>query len=240
MKSLFAAGLAMLQVSCAWLPRKVETPVRMLIDDGPKDARELVVLLPGRLTTPEEMDREGFTGLVRNAYPEARIVRPDLHIGYYKKRLSTERIHQDIVVPARAAGIKRVVLVGVSMGGLGAMLYDLQQPGIADELILLSPFLGEEEVIEEIEAAPSLRAWTGEPVGSRDYSRTLWKALQQRELRAGEAAPIRLGCGLDDRLAPTSRLAARELPLQGRAVWQEGGHDWSTWRALFDTMTVGE
>lgn len=236
MKSFFAAVLAMLQVGCAWIPRKTEAPVRMLIDEGPADAQELVVLIPGRLTTPEEMDREGFTGLVRQAYPKARIVRPDLHIGYYRKRAAVDRIHHDIVLPARADGIDQVTMVGISMGGLGAMMYDLEHPGVADELVMLSPFLGEEDVIQEIQSAGDLQNWLpGEP-SERDYSRMLWKRIQEREKSGGTASPIHLGCGLADRLSPASRLAERELPMKSTPIWQTGGHDWATWRALFAEM----
>lgn len=230
MKSVLASALALLQISCSWLPRKTETPVRTLIDEAPGGSKELVVLLPGRLTTPEEFERVGFLDLVREAYPDARIARPDLHLGYYKKRSAIDRLHEDIVEPAKADGLDKVTLVGISMGGLGAMLYDLQHPGLADELILLSPFLGEAEVIAEIDAAGRLPAWQVPPQDERDFSRTLWQGIKKRE---GRGAPILLGCGNDDRLAPTSRLAARELPMADDPVWQSGGHDWPTWRRLF-------
>ena len=233
MKSLCAAALAILQASCAWIPRKTEAPVPMRVDEPPSTAKQLVVLLPGRLTTPQEIDREGFTELARTAFPDARIVRPDLHIGYYRNRTAVDRLHEDIILPAQREGISKVTLVGISMGGLGAMLYDLEKPGVADELILLSPFLGEPEVIEEIQTAGDLQRWQEEPESERDFSRAIWKRIREREAKGLSAAPIKLGCGLSDRLAPTSRLAERELPLRGGAVWQTGGHDWPTWRALF-------
>jgi len=223
----------MLQVGCAWIPRKTETPLPMLIDPGASDTRHLVVLLPGRLTTPREMDREGFTELARQAFPGARIVRPDLHIGYYRNRTAIDRLHEDIILPAQRDGLSQVTLVGISMGGLGAMLYDLEKPGIADELILLSPFLGEAEVISEIDAAGDLKSWKADVQGERDFSRAIWKRIQARPSEKTPAAAIQLGCGTEDRLSPTSRLAERELPLSSEAVWMAGGHDWPTWRALF-------
>ena len=239
MKRLLVAGLALFQAACSWLPRKTETPLPSRAEDAPGGSKELVVLLPGRLTTPAEFDREGFTELVRKAYPDARIVRPDLHIGYYRNRTAIDRLHEDVIVPARKAGLRKVTLVGISMGGLGAMLYDLEHPGVVDEMMLLSPFLGEDEVIAEIDRAGSVDAWDVEPEGERDFSRAIWKRIRERD--DVKAAPIRLGCGTDDRLAPTSRLAERELPMQGAAVWLDGGHDWPTWRHLFSVMTgLGE
>jgi hypothetical protein len=48
-----------------------------------REARELVLLLPGRLSPPEEFVQFGLVDLVRRERPSARIVAPDLHLGYY-------------------------------------------------------------------------------------------------------------------------------------------------------------
>jgi pimeloyl-ACP methyl ester carboxylesterase len=71
-------------------------------------------------------------------------------------------VHEDIIAPARKSGVKTVRVVGVSMGGLGALIHELEYPGAIDEIYLLSPFVGEEEVVAEIGAAGGVRKWKGD------------------------------------------------------------------------------
>ena len=146
--------LSLLTTACAFLPRPAPTPVRTEVHEPSAAPEELVVLLPGRYSLPRELEREGFVRQVRASRPRARIVVPDLHLGYYRNRISSERLHRDIVLPAHREGIRRVTLVGISMGGLGAMLYEFEHPGHVQEIIMLSPFLGDSSVIGESHAGP--------------------------------------------------------------------------------------
>lgn len=229
------ALLSLLLASCTFLARPAPAPLRMQVDAPDSAATELVVLLPGRHSLPDELVREGFVEKVRTARTAARIVTPDLHIGYYKRRSTSARLHDDIIAPARAAGIEHVTLVGISMGGLGAMLYELERPGEIDEILLLSPFLGDDEVIEDIAAQGGLARWQPQGEAPDRFSRPLWEKLRDDWLRRDARALLRLGCGESDRLAATTRLAARELsPVQ--TVWLPGDHDWPTWNALIETQ----
>jgi pimeloyl-ACP methyl ester carboxylesterase len=224
-----ALFLCALLASCGWIPEKPVTPVRTVVSDPAGPARELVVLLPGRWSEPEEFAAEGFTDLVRARHPHARIVAPDLHVGYYMAGMAADRIEHEIIAPARSDGMKRVTLVGISMGGLGALMHAAEYAGSADQLVLLSPFAGEEEVIDEITAAGGLSRWqVTEPLAARDYSRRLWQHFRKQKPRG-----LLLGCGESDRLAPTSRLVAAELLDRNDALWMPGDHDWPTWNALY-------
>jgi len=198
-------------------------------------ATELVVLLPGRWSTPEEFADEGFLALVRERHPRARIVMPDLHLGYYRDRSAIERLRQDLVLPARREGMERLTLVGISLGGLGALLYDLEHPGEADRLVLLSPFAGEAEVIDEISRAGGVSRWQPGEVAGDDFSRRLWIGLK-RQWGGGRRPSVWLGCGRQDRLAPASRRIAEDFLPPGGMVWRDGGHDWATWRALYEAQ----
>jgi hypothetical protein len=126
-----------------------------------------------------------------------------------------------LVAQALAKGMKRVTLVGISMGGLGALMHAAEYPRSADQRLLLSPFAGEEEVIDEIASGGGLRNWQpAETPAPRDYSRGLWRHFQQEKPRG-----LLLGCGEQDRLAPTSRLIAAELLNGHEALWIPGDHD---------------
>lgn len=230
MKAL-AGLIPLLATACTFLPRPTPVPVRAQIHEPATDTRELVVLIPGRHSLPSEFECKGFVTEVRESRPNARIVIPDLHLGYYRNRSATDRLHEDVILPATAEGLNRVTLIGISMGGLGAMLYDLEYPGHADEIILLSPFLGDASVIEDITAQGGLSKWQPQGEDPDEFSRRLWTSLRDKWLPRANRPPLRLGCGESDRLAPATRLAASELG-PAETVWLPGDHDWPTWNAL--------
>ncbi len=234
MKRIFALFLAILP-SCGLIPRATPVPVETLVAGNP-GGTELVVFLPGRWSRVEEFEREKFFQIARKRWPDARLVAPDLHLGYYKNRSVARRLQDDVILPARRAGVKRVTLVGISMGGLGALIYDSEYPKQADEILLLSPYLGEEEAIKEIETAGSLEKWRPGPVADADFSRKLWLNLRKNWLQNGNRPRLLIGCGSEDRLADSSRLFAREFLKSGQQEWIPGTHDWPTWRPLFQSL----
>ncbi len=227
--------LALVLSSCGLLPRSTPAPVKTEMS-GPETAKELTVFLPGRWSTVDEFEREGFFEIAAERWPESRLVAADLHIGYYKKRASARRVHEDIIAPARSAGVKTVRVVGVSMGGLGALIHDLEYPDDIDEIYLLSPFVGEEDVIQEIREAGGVRTWDVQPKGPRDFSRMLWRGLDKKWIEKGKRPDVRLACGTEDRLAGSNRLFAREFLDEKQTYWRAGDHDWPAWRNLFREM----
>jgi hypothetical protein len=222
--------------SCSWLPRATTIPVKAL-ESGNRNGTEMVVFLPGRWSCVEEFEREGVLKIARERWPEARLMAPDLHLGYYKNRSMTQRLHEDVISPALRDGVKSVRLVGISLGGFGAIAYELEHPGNVDEIILLSPYLGEEEALKEIRDAGGLEKWRAASVEDADFSRNLWVGLRDKWLK-GSRPRVLLGCGLQDRLAPGSRLFADEFLKPGEQEWVPGGHDWKTWRALFGSLSA--
>lgn len=234
MKKVFLTILALLP-SCAYIPRPASTPVRTQVS-GNGSGDELVVFLPGRWSLPEEFEREGLIEIARKKWPDARLVTPDLHIGYYKNQTMIQRLHEDIILPARHSGVKTIRLVGVSMGGMGALVYDLEHPGEVTEIYLLSPFLGEEQALAEIAAAGGLAKWNPGTPSAEDFSRRLWAGLRTKWLREGKRPLVYLGCGTEDRLASSNKMFAREFLEQSDQTWIAGGHDWLTWRSLFKNM----
>ena len=234
MKLLPALLLALLP-ACSFRPRTTSVPLRTL-EKGPAAPSELVVFLPGRWSRVDEFEREKFFEIACERWPDAKLVATDLHLGYYKNQSMARRLHEDVILPARRSGVKTVRFVGISMGGLGALIYDLEYPNEVDEMILLSPFVGEEETLKEIEAAGGLAKWRPSPVADKDFSRKLWLGLR-RKWKEGENQPkVLLGCGREDRLAASNRLFAREFLKSADRQWITGDHDWPTWRPLFESL----
>ena len=60
------------------------------------------------------------------------------------------------------AGYENIWLLGISMGGLGTLLYASEYPEQVDGVVLLAPFLGDRSAIETIVATGPLEERNGE------------------------------------------------------------------------------
>jgi hypothetical protein len=212
---------------------KLDLVVKQSACDTP--ARTLLVLLPGRFDDPKDLIDRGFVDAVRTRQIHADIVIPDLHFGYYLARTAIDRLHLDVVAPARNAGYEQLWLAGISLGGLGALLHG-QHYGPADGMVLIAPYLGAPRVHEEIWRAGGLRQWNAETSEAEDYERALWDWLRgfgDKERGAQVPAPMFIGYGTADRFASANRLLASSLP-DAHEIPVEGGHDWTPWLHVWE------
>ncbi len=231
----FMTALAALPMSaCRLLLAPATRPLRKLqFEPQGNKAQELVLLLPGRLSRPEEFVQFGIVDLVQKKRPRARIVAPDLHMGYYMRGLADACLHEEIIGPAKKQGL-RITIIGVSMGGLGALIYSLRYPGEVDEMLLLSPFVGDKEPMAEIERAGGLEKWESPVVTPRNKAEALqkmWIDIKRQWLsRSGPPFPIALAVGKSDRLLASNRFFARSILKPNQLIEIEGGHDWACWK----------
>lgn len=181
-----------------------------------------------------DFERNGFTAVLREAGVHVDTIAVDAHLNYYFKRTVIERLHVDVIKPAREQGYRRIVLAGISLGGLGALLYEREHPGMVDAIILLAPYLGDRaRLFEQMKQAGGPSAWAAgraENVGKVDEQ--LWTFLGKR---SAALPPTWLLAGRSDSLAPGHRLLATLLP-PGRVKFTQGAHDWPTWRALWQDV----
>lgn len=209
------------------------------LPDG-RGARHLIAFLPGAWDVAEDFQRFGFVSQVRDRNLAADIVAVDSHVGYFNNGSIAERVRDDVVVPAREAGYRSIWLVGISLGGLGSMLYASRHPGV-DGIVALAPYLATRDVIAEVRRAGGLAAWAGtaEPA-TGDWERRLLKWLAGYAEGDRRAAPPRpeliLAYGLQDRFADSLSLLAPVLD-PARVVTTAGGHEWDTWTRLW-TMVL--
>lgn len=240
---LVSAATALLAATglpgCGWLPREPVAPMpvrRFPAACGPRPDT-LLVLLPGRGMTLGELEREGFVDAVRRQRLAVDVVLADAHIGYFKAKTVVDRLREDVIAPARAQGYRQIWLAGISLGGLGALLYTEERPGDVAGVLLLAPYLGEPEATQEVAAAGGLRQWaapTG-PVPDTAFDRRLWRSLQSRLRPGASSAPIYLGYGLQDRLAASHAVLAGALT-PSHVVNAPGGHDWDPWHGLWERL----
>jgi pimeloyl-ACP methyl ester carboxylesterase len=199
----------------------------------------LLIFLPGAFLKPEEFEREGFVNAIRERDLAADALLVDADVSYYYDQTFIERLHADVLQPQRALGYKSIWLVGISIGGFGALIHELAKPGLVDGIVTLAPYLGRRPVGAEIQKAGGLRNWQPPegPAPDQEVDRKLWPWLQQyaSPQRAEALPPLYLGFGLSDRFAANHRLLADALPPE-HVFTTEGGHDWPQWSQLWRKM----
>ena len=228
-----AAALAVLTLAgCSLFLRNTPTPIAtQSAHIAAKPASTLVVFLPGRGGSMTDFVRHGFLTTLHEAGINADTTLVDAHLGYYYKRTVIERLWADVLQPARQHGYRRIVLVGVSLGGVGSLFFEREHPGSVDALVLLSPYLGDkEQLFKQIATAGGPAAWAaGRNFYTGGVEEQLWTFLGKR---SATLPPTWLLCGKGDSLRQGHRLLATFLPA-GKVEFIDGAHDWPTWQALW-------
>ena len=110
----------------------------------------LIIFLPGLGDVAEEFEVHGFVKAVTDSGLPADALCVDAHYGYYARRSVIDRLAHDIVLPARQRGYRELWLVGISMGGFGALSYLVHHAQHVERAVVLAPYLGEEKLMREI------------------------------------------------------------------------------------------
>ena len=194
--------------------------------------KHLFVFLHGRGGSARDFEDNGFVQAVKKEGLSIDIVSVEAPMGYYANQSIVTRLKEDVIGPAKAGGYDQVWLVGVSMGGLGALFYTMSYPDDIDGLLLLSPYLGDPPVIKEISASGGMHKWHPQEIDETDWQRKLWTWLQTYTARPQNVSRFYLAYGMDDTFYPSNSLLAEVLP--GSHVYTvKGGHDWPTWSYLW-------
>jgi pimeloyl-ACP methyl ester carboxylesterase len=190
-------------------------------------------MLPGGGDGAADFMKNGFIKEMELSRIRADVVAVDAHLGYYFKRNLIPRLYEDIIFPAKQNGYKNIWLLGISMGGLGAVIYAKHYPGSVTGLILLAPFLGYPAMIGEISSAGGLSKWSPtEPIDKDDYEHLIWKWLKGYTIPDMQHPRLLVGYGSEDRFAKASSLLAEIIP-KDQVYMISGGHDWDTWGRIF-------
>jgi len=207
-------------------------PIPTFLVSAPQKAQRLVVVLPGRGDDLNDLRKSGVAQAVQSAWPDADVTLTGLALGYYMAGQAERRLHDEVIEPAHRRGYAQVWLVGASLGGMGAVLYDRAYPNEVSGMVLLAPYLGEKPLLSDIAAAGGVAAWQPPPkpatVNADNFQQELWRHLQTWSRNPAAARNVWLACGKADRLRDTVPLLAPLLPA-GHVLLPEGGHEWRVW-----------
>jgi pimeloyl-ACP methyl ester carboxylesterase len=230
-------------LGCAsWLP--APTPMRAVdyaLDDHHATRAEprrcLLVLLPGMGDDAEDFVEQGFVAEVQRRQLSIDVVAAQATLGYYAKGTFAERLYQDVVRPRLRHAYREVWLAGVSMGGMGTLLYARSRPTAeVTGVIAIAPYLGDRDLIEAIDGAGGLARWKAPPrvesITEDTWQPELWRYLQAVTQGRERGPVLHIAYGAQDRLAHADSLLAAAVP-KPQVYVSAGGHKWATWRGLF-------
>lgn len=217
-----------------WLKTLARLETRSHSPESSTNKENLFILLPGIADQHLDFEMAGFISAAEEMGLNGDLIAVDAHVGYYIRENVLERLREDVVIPSRRQGYKKIWLVGTSLGALGSALYTIQHRADVDGVFLIAPFLGDRVLIQEIRGAGGLQNWQSSFRTAKvaPFQIALWEGLKKQIYSSSKGIPIYLGYGSQDRFADSNSLLAESLPDQNVFV-VSGGHNWQTWARLW-------
>ena len=217
----------------------VSKPIPTLLVPAPETAQRLVVMLPGRGDDLQGLEKHHAAQIIQRQWPHTDVLLTGLTMPYYTDGVATKRLHDEVMVPAKKRGYRQIWLAGISLGGMGSLLYDRAYPGEVTGMLLFSPYLGDRKIHDEIRKAGGLARWKPgppEPIGPDTFPRELWRYLKSWSNNSPRTSSVWLAYGDRERFREPIELVTPALPAN-HVLMLPGHHNWKLWtpamRALF-------
>jgi pimeloyl-ACP methyl ester carboxylesterase len=213
--------------------RDTSRPPAVRLVRAPETAQRMVLVLPGIADNLQSLEAGGIGRAIREQWPDADVALIEMTIGYYKDGRAMPELH-DMVRAAREKGYRQVWVVGASLGGMGALLYDTTFPCDVDGIVLLAPFLGDRRVLDEVRKAGGLDHWQAPPVatpGPDNWQSQIWRRAKAWASHPGGDQRVWLAYGDRDKFAPNMPLLTPGIP-PTHIVTGPGIHEWTSWTPL--------
>jgi pimeloyl-ACP methyl ester carboxylesterase len=191
----------------------------------------LLILMPGAGDDHTAFEEFGLIEHARSQQFAADILTVNSDYGYFSDLSIRTRLHEEVVLPAKAKGYRHIWMGGISLGGFGSMIYAQKHANELEGLVLIAPYLGNKGTLAEIQAAGGLEAWAPE-VSSEYDERRIWLLLKQYAPDRPARLPIHLLYGDTDRFSAFHQLLSTRIA-QRYVLTVPGGHDWPVWQALW-------
>jgi pimeloyl-ACP methyl ester carboxylesterase len=208
--------------------------MRVLHDRWSDNARPdtLLVFLPPAHSTAEDLIAQGFVAAVRERQLAVDILLPDPGYAPVMAGTVAAELHARAIAPALAAGYRHLWLAGISLGAFNALHYAAARHAPAAGLVLIAPYPGTADILNEIRAAGGPATWAEHPASKDDDERIWWKWLYRCARDKVPAPAVHLLLGAQDRFADGQALLA-ELIDPACIDRRPGGHDWPVWLDLW-------
>jgi pimeloyl-ACP methyl ester carboxylesterase len=136
-------SIVLLLSGCAMFLPAVNPMVSVDDDfEGRGKAKCLVVFLPGVGDIATDFEDKGFVDAVRGRGLSVDLISAQATLSYYAKGTMVERLGEDVFADARRKRYRQTWLIGLSMGGLGTLLYSHDHPTEITGVLALAPFMG--------------------------------------------------------------------------------------------------
>lgn len=195
--------------------------------------KNLLILLRGIGGSHHDFEELGVVTEIRRLKLPFDIVVPNAHFGYYKNRTLVDRLYQDIIEPAQRQGYQNIWLAGFSMGGMGSLLYIRERPQDVNGILLISPFLGWDGMIHEIQKAGGISKWQTGTIVDEDWERILWGWIKKYSETPDLYPPLYLGFGRQDWVVDEGPPLLATILEKERVLTVDGRHDNETLMRIF-------
>lgn len=215
----------------------ITKPIPSVFYPAPQQAQRTVVMLPGIADNLEALQKRHVASLIQKSWPDADVVLTGLTLPFYKQGRTAQRLHDEVITRYRKPG-QSLWLAGISLGGMGALLYDRQFPDDAAGMLLMSPYLGDNAIRERIRDAGGLAHWNAGPrqqIDSDNFQHQLWRYLQQWRNRPQRTNTVWLAYGADERFRKPIELITPMLS-PDHVIMLPGRHNWKLWNRAFPAL----
>jgi len=197
--------------------------------------RILLIMLPPAGAGAAAFAEEGLVAVAQAGEDPVDVIAAHPDLALYLDGGIGSALVQQIVEPAFRQGYRRIWLLGISMGGMGALLFAAEHAELLERVILLAPFIGTRGTLAALAKAGGL-AGTVPPPGIATVPEEKLLAWLRDYVASGRRQPaVFLGYGLEDRFAPGHRMLAENLA-PDHVVALPGEHDWACWRMLLAAL----
>lgn len=233
LRAVLGASLGLLTSACMTTNLKEPMPSTLVPAPQAAASHPLVVVLPGRYDSLDDLQTKGIAQAIQKSWPVADVLLVGATPPYYMDGGLVRRLREQVIEPARQKGYREIWLSGASQGGMGSLFYERTYPGDVTGLVLFAPYMGPDRVVARIAKAGGPARWKPPlpiPAGLNDdnYQIEIWRTVHDWSRDTARTHEIWLACGADDDFLPAARLIATQLP-PGHFIELPGGHEWKVW-----------
>lgn len=216
----------------------VNKPVKLVWDKGETKSENVIVFLPGLYDSADIFVEKSFFTMARKEGIKADMVAASIDVEHLLQNKMLLRIKRDIIAQVKA--YKNIWFVGVSLGGLNSLLFYKNNEEAICGLVILAPYLGNDDLTEELKTAGKIKNWrprfdkNKEAIDNRIDRLWLWFKTQSTK---GQLDNIYLGYGRKDKYVESIKILETLLPDKNITV-VEGKHNWEAGQKIWQQQLV--